>query len=65
MSEDPKLQDLIDDLAEMPSDRPTPVEIHFDGSMRPKRKESKWKTIGAVIIALGAIAEAFREALIK
>lgn len=63
MAQEPKLQDQIDELAGMPSDRPTPVEIHFDASMRPKKRESFWAKVAAVVVALGAIAEAIREAI--
>lgn len=57
-----RLQDQIDDLADMPSDRPTPVEIHFDRSVRPKKPDSLWVKVAAAIAGVGAIAETIHQA---
>ena len=70
---DQDLQSEIDEIRNFESDRPTPVEIHFDGpgsapksrSMRPKLPDSWAARVVAVIIALGAIAEVIHQLLTK
>lgn len=74
MPQEPDLQSEIDEIKNFESDRPTPVEIHFDGhgssapknrSVRPKIPDSWPARVVAVIIACGAVAEVIHQVLTK
>jgi hypothetical protein len=64
------LQKEIDEIKEFPSERPTPVEMHFDfnnqkassaKSLRPKIPDGWPARIVAIIIACGTIAEVIHQ----
>jgi len=60
-----KLKDEIDELAGIPSERPSYVEINLGAESGPKTpKDLFWKVVG-LIIALGSIAELIRQELTK
>ena len=68
--QDPDLQKEIDEIRNFPSDRPTPVEIHFDNrgprtslikSLRPKIPDSWPARVVAIMTAGAAIAEVIHQ----
>lgn len=63
---DEKLQDVIDEIDKLESDRPSSVEITIaqtQRSIRPKVPDTLLARVIAVLVALAAIASAIREAL--
>ena len=63
---DEKLQEIIAEIEKLESERPSQIEINFPQqprSLRPKVPDTFFAKVVAIVIALGAIAAAVREAL--